>query len=205
MCGSSDGAGKRGLVTVNRVAWNQKSALQQASFSSEWELNSHFSFSLFPYFLSSPFCLIFLCCLFLVAFSWSVYLMLQAVKFVYNSLPLFFCGVCSKSTRAKEQKKRFIKLQRTEETGEEGETEHRIETEDPSEVRWRCTFFVMTASSICCLLLLLTALISFFHHQPSPFTYWAVLPLICPSTGPLIHPPSVGQWQTFNWWESRSN
>lgn len=75
-----------------------------------------------------------------------------------------------KNHKGGRQKKRFIKLQRTEEMGEGGEMEHRIEI--PARCVGAVPFFVMTAPSICCLLLLLlTALISFFHHQPSPFTY----------------------------------
>lgn len=42
---------------------------------------------------------------------------------MHNSLSLFFCGVCSKSKGVKGQKEGFIKLQRTEETGEEGDQE----------------------------------------------------------------------------------
>lgn len=43
MCDSSDGAGKRGSLEVNREARCQKSAFQQASSSSGWELNPFFS------------------------------------------------------------------------------------------------------------------------------------------------------------------
>lgn len=60
----------------------------------------------------------------------------QALEIVHNSLSVFFCGVCSKSKGVKGQKEGFMKLQRTEETGEEGEPKHQIKKEDLSEACW---------------------------------------------------------------------
>lgn len=188
MCDSSDGAGKRGSLEVNREARCQKSAFQQASSSSGWELNPFFSLITF-----------------MPAFSFYLHCLAEAIGFriwVKFSVSLLLWSLLRKRTGEGTERDSWSFEELRKRGGGWGiGSRWRI----PASASELHLFFVMTASSICCLLLLLTSLISFFHHQPSPFTYWAVLPLICPSTGALIHPPSVGQWQTFNWWESRSN
>lgn len=143
------GAGKRRPLRVNRVAWHYSSSF----------------FSLITFLPAFPLLSV------AVVFNWSVFFFKRrALEIVHNSLSLFFCGVCSKSKGAKGQKGGFIKLQRTEETGEEGKPKYQIKKKDLSKACWHCAFFSRQP---------LQFVVFFFFSPPSfPFSICSHLHLL---------------------------
>lgn len=169
MCGSSDGAGKRGSQEVNREARCQKSAFQllhlhQASSSSGWELNPFFSLITF-----------------MPAFSFYLHCLSEAIDFriwVKFSVSLLLWSLLWKRTgEGTERDSWSFEELRKRGRGGVGASDRDGESQ---RVRRHCTFFfVTTASSICCLLLLLTSpsfpfsITSHLHLLIELFCHWS--------------------------------